>query len=151
MAARPRDVWTRFIGASSPPSLPPGGLAARGDMWWYTETELVTVGPSADGGAGKVGGCGPSCTQRHDSDGPCLVCGQGWGPHRDHTCPPGGGGGRGAWSVAIIVNSANRRTHLGADGKTHYCGFQVRPGGAGVEFAEPRGVALQQALRLRAW
>ncbi len=38
-------------------------------------------------GASKVG-CGDTCELKHSSkDGPCLVCGRGWGEHSGHNCP----------------------------------------------------------------
>ena len=51
-------------------------------------------------------GCGPECRQSHSHDGPCLVCGQGWGSHSGHTCNADGFRGmRGSW----IVGAASER------------------------------------------
>ena len=48
----------------------------------------------AGGEAAK--GCGRNCTKRHDLDGKCIVCGNGWPEHSGHTCP---GGQQGSWIV----------------------------------------------------
>ncbi len=46
----------------------------------------------------QAGGCGPTCTQRHSSDGNCLVCGLSWGDHAQHVCLLKGRT-RGSWRV----------------------------------------------------
>lgn len=49
--------------------------------------------PAPPAPAGPIG-CDAFCSRVHDTNDMCLVCGQRWGTHADHTCP---GGGRGSF------------------------------------------------------
>ena len=52
-------------------------------------------------------GCDSSCSRSHSSDGPCLVCGDNWGPHSGHNCNKDGfRGRRGSWAVGGAAAAA---------------------------------------------
>jgi hypothetical protein len=89
LVAKPGDT---YCGAVCPQSVSQGA--------WYFEAELlqgtqVRIGLAA---TKKIngGGCDESCSRSHSSDGNCLVCGRGWGPHSGHTCQEGT---RGSWPI----------------------------------------------------